>query len=304
MLVWVDGALRPLGEATISVFSHAVMRGTAVFDVMRVVEGPTGPTAIGLRPHLARLERSMALMGMQPTVSLGGLERAVVEVVAANPGAAIVKVVAAWAEIPTKSLPVSLQPTITVAAFVPDPLEPGLPPAPPLSLKTAQAPKMPRSLLPPGLKVAASYTVGVRETLAAMAEGFDGVVFRTVDGLLAEGTTQSLFVVRGNRLIVPPLDVVLDGITRRLVLDIGAHLGFHAEVRGVGWDEVIGADELFLCSTNAPVAPIVRLDDVTFGADGPVSAAIRSEVDAMIASADHPLARRWLTPLTDARSRG
>ncbi len=301
-LVWIDGDLRPFGEATISVFSHAVMRGTAVFDVLRVVEGPGGPTAIGLRPHLARLERSMALMGMQSSVSVARLERAVVDVVAANPGAAIVKAVAAWAEIPDKSLPVSLQPSITVAAFVPDPLEPGLPPSEPVALRTAHAPKMPRSLLPPGLKVAASYTVGVRETLEAMADGFDGVVFRTVDGLLAEGTTQSLFVVCGNRLVVPPLDVVLDGITRRLVLDIGAHLGFHCEIRGVGWDEVTGADELFLCSTNAPVVPVARLDDVTFPPDGAVSAAIRNEIDSMIASVDHPLARRWLTPLSGAPS--
>ncbi len=281
----------------VSVFSHAVMRGTAVFDVLRVVQSASGPAVVGLRPHLARLERSMAMMGMEPTVSMAELERAVRTVAAANPGVAMVKTVAAWSEIPAKSLPVSLAPTITVAAFVPDPLEPIFVVADPVALRTATAPKLPPEVLPPALKVAASYTVGVRETMAAMAAGFDSVVFRTTDGLLAEGTTQSVFVVKGERLIVPPLDVVLDGITRRLVLDISAYLGFHCEVRPVPWPEVEGADELFLCSTNAPVAPVARLDDHRWPDVGPVSQAITDEVEAMIGDADHPLARRWLTPV-------
>ncbi|MEZ5375660.1 MAG: aminotransferase class IV [Acidimicrobiales bacterium] len=295
--VWIDGELRPIDDATISVFSHAVMRGTAVFDVLRIVQAPGGPAAIGLRPHLARLERSMAMMGMEPSVSLATLERAVSAVVAENQGAATVKTVAAWAEIPAKSLPVSLTPSITMGAFVPDPLEPTIPAAEPVSLRTALAPKLPAAMLPPALKVAASYTVGVRETMAAMAEGFDSVIFKTVDGLLAEGTTQSVFVVRGERLVVPPLDVVLDGITRRLVLDVGAYLGYHCEVRPVTWPEVEAADELFLCSTNAPVAPVARLDDHKWSTVGPVSSAIANEIARMIADAEHPLARRWLTPV-------
>ncbi len=239
----------------------------------------------------------MAMMGMEPAVSVAELERAVSLVVAANPGTATVKTVAAWSEIPAKSLPVSLVPTITMAAFVPEPLEPTLPIADPVSLRTAIAPKLPADLLPPALKVAASYTVGVRETMAAMAAGFDSVVFRTTEGMLAEGTTQSLFVVKGERLILPPLDVVLDGITRRLVLDVGAYCGFHCEVRPVPWPEVESADELFLCSTNTPVAPVARLDDRTWPTMGPVSTAITNEIDAVLANAEHPLARRWLTPV-------
>ena len=68
--VWIDGELGPADAASVSVFSHAVMRGTAVFDVLRVVEGPDGPSAIGLRPHMARFERSMQTMGMQPDRSV------------------------------------------------------------------------------------------------------------------------------------------------------------------------------------------------------------------------------------------
>ena len=110
---------------------------------------------------------------------------------------------------------------VTIAAFVSDPLEPTLPPVEPARLQTATVPKLAAALLPPSLKVAASYTIGIRETMAAMAAGWDGVVFRTTDGMLAEGLTQSLFVVARNRLVVPPLDVVLDSVTRRLVLDVG-----------------------------------------------------------------------------------
>ncbi len=295
-VIWIDGEFVPYGKATVHVLSHGMQRGSTVFDVLKVVHVDGGPAAFGLREHVARFMQSMQLMGMTPEVTLPELEAAVAAAVAANPGAEVVKLAAAWIEVPLRSLPVSTVPTVYVAAMLPSAaVDPGGT-HDAVRVMTAASPKMPSEVLPPSLKVAASYTAGVRERLRAVAEGYDDVVFRTMSGDLAEGTTQSLFVISGGQVLLPPLDNVLDGITRRVVLDLVRHEAIHVDVRPVYWDEVTGADELFLSSTNSQVLPVAQLDDRMLDAPGPITARLSTRMDELLAG-QHELSRRWLTPL-------
>ena len=295
-VIWIDGTLVPSDEASVHVLSHGMQRGSTVFDVLKVVHLDDGPAAFGLREHAARFMQSMELMAMTPDVGLAEIEQAVRVTVAANPGAEVVKLVAAWVEVPLRSLPVSTRPTIFVAALRQNAAADPGDTAATVTLMTASAPKLPSTMLPPGLKVAASYTIGVRERLAAAAAGFDDVVFRTVDGDLAEGSTQSLFVVRDGQVVVPPIDTVLDSITRRAVVDLARAAGIHVDVRPVSWSEVIDADELFLSSTNSHVLPVSRIDDLPFDAPGPVSEVLIAAMAEMLAGR-HERSRRWLTNL-------
>ncbi len=290
-LIWADGAVVDAHAATVPVLSHGLQRGSTVFDVLRVVELDDGPAAFGLRPHIVRFLASMDLMGMDRPYAVAELETAVATAVLANPGSSIVKCVAAWAEEAPSLLPESLRPSVWVATLPAPDTGPEV-----LSLTASEVPKIPSALLPPGLKVAAAYTPGVRAQLAARAAGFDGVVLRSQDGTLAEGVTQSVFVVQGGRLRVPALDTVLDGITRRAVLEVAHDMGITAEIRPVRWDEVEAADELFLCSTNGPVRPIGRLDDRTLAAPGPVTTQLLHAVDRLLAGS-HRRSAAWLTPL-------
>jgi branched-subunit amino acid aminotransferase/4-amino-4-deoxychorismate lyase len=144
--------------------------------------------------------------------------------------------------------------------------------------------------------VAASYTPGLREQLRSQAEGYDHTLFRTSDGDLAESTTLSALVIAGERIVVPPLDTVLDGITRRIALDAAQDMGIPIEVRPVSWDEVTAADELVLTSTTHPLVPVGRLDDREFDAPGPITTALGA-VMAELYAGTHPLSDQWLTPL-------
>lgn len=291
-LVWRDGELIPFADATLHVLSHAAHRGSEVFDVLKVVTTDAGPAALGLRAHVARFDRSMQMMGMDPPYEVADLEEAVRATVVANPGADVVKLVAAWAEIALSTHPVSRRPMIVVAALSGSPVDVLQPPA---RLTSSPMPKMPAEILPPSLKVAAAYTAGVRQQLQ-MAEGVDDVIFRTVDGRLAEATTQSLLVVKGDRLIGPSFDRVLDGITRRILSDLAPGIGLAVEVRDVYWDEVEGADELILTSTNNIVRPVATLDDHGYAAPGPVAQGLADEAEALF-SGGHALSGRWLTVL-------
>lgn len=298
-VMWRNGEIIPSSEARVHVLSHAAHRGSEVFDVLRVIEGPAGPSAVGLRPHVARFDRSMELMGMESPYDVATLEQAVAETVFANPGSSTVKLVAVWDAIAPTTIPVSVVPTIFVAALQNDAssIEIGSP----VKIRTAVMPKIPATILPPALKVAAGYTPGVRQQLAAARDGFDDVIFRTAAGKLAEATSQSLLVVSAGRVLAPPLDSVLDGITRRLLIDLAANDGMIVEIRDVHWDEVESADELILNSTTRFVRPVGQLDYRELDAPGPVTRQLAGQVIAL-AKGDHPLTDRWLTPLASLQS--
>ena len=303
-MMWADGEMIRFEDATMHVLSHSTQRGSAVFDVINILdveteEGSataphtTTPYALGLNGHVARFVRSMKLMGMDSDYTVEELEAAVVATVLANPGTAVVKLVGAWTEIPLRTLPITTTPHVWIAAMVPDP-NADLPPTTGVKLQTASCPKMPASILPPSLKVAASYTAGVRQRMTAVAAGFDDVVFKTTEGDLAEGTTQSLSVITGNTLAVPPLDDVLDSITRQMMLEVAKHEGLTVEIRTVPWSEVMAADELFLSSANLSALPVSHIDNQAYPSPGPVTQRLMAAAD-LLAAGKHELSDRWLT---------
>lgn len=284
----------PFNEATVHVLSHAAHRGSEVFDVLRVVSNVDGTAALGLRRHVARFDRSMQLMGMETPYDLGTIERAVAETVAANDDVVYVKLVAVWAEVAMGTEPVSRRPSVMVAAVQADDGDVVM--QEPARIRTSSMPKMPASILPPTLKVAAGYTAGLRRQLDAFEAGFDDVIFRSTAGRLAEATSQSLLVVLGDKIIGPPFDTVLDGITRRLLLDLAQLHDLSVQVRDVFWDEVTSADELIFTSTTNLVRPIAQLDDQVLEAPGNVAKLLAEGVEAVIAGR-HALSEHWLTPL-------
>jgi len=298
----------PWAEATVHVLSHAANRGSEVFDVLRVLPGPgpgpgggdrgaPAPVAVGLRPHVARFEHSMALMGMASPWDIRTLEQAVAETVAANPGPAdrLVKLVAAWAEVPPATVPVSLVPTVFVACA--PVASPGVLADQPARLRSVAAGRIPADVLPTSLKVAALYTAAVRLQLSARADGYDDVILRTASGDLAEAPSQSLLVVTGEgRVLAPPLDSVLDGVTRRLVLDLALDRGLAVDVRSIRWEEVTEAAELLLVSTSRFIRPVAELDGVAYPAPGPVATELAADLQTLV-DGRHRLSSRWLTTL-------
>ncbi|HCZ16560.1 MAG TPA: D-amino acid aminotransferase [Candidatus Accumulibacter sp.] len=94
------------------------------------------------------------------------------------------------------------------------------------------------------------------------------------DGLLTEGSSSNVFVVKDGVLATPPRDHrILAGITRDLVLELAAQQRMPCEVRDISDAELRSADELWLTSSTREVLPITSLDGqpVGTGRPGPVA---------------------------------
>ena len=160
-------------------------------------------------------------------------------------------------------------------------------------------------------KVAGNYAASLAAKAEALAVGCDDVLFldaherRWVEEL--SGMNLVFVEQRGESaaLVSPaPNGTILDGVTRRSVLELATHLGYETIERPVSIDEIFagGFDEAFACGTAAVIAPIGSVRSsagtATFagGDPGPVTVALRRAlVDLQEGTAGDPFS--WRLPL-------
>ena len=99
-------------------------------------------------------------------------------------------------------------------------------------------------------------TMGLLEALDA---GADTVLLTDGQGHVVEGPGFNVFAVRAGRLVTPR-DGVLEGITRRTVIEIAQSQGIPVETRTLAAAELRTADEAFLSSSGGGVLPVTRID--------------------------------------------
>ncbi|GGX78335.1 aminodeoxychorismate lyase [Vogesella alkaliphila] len=102
------------------------------------------------------------------------------------------------------------------------------------------------------------------ENVLARSEWTDPVIAEglmlDMDGTVVEGTMSNLFIVRAGELITPLLDRCgVSGAMRACVIDTAANLGLHVREARLSPDEVMAADEAFVCNSLAGIWPLRQL---------------------------------------------
>lgn len=108
--------------------------------------------------------------------------------------------------------------------------------------------------------------------LEAYDKGYDHAVLLDRDGNVTEGRGWNIFALHGGRLVSPD-DGVLEGITRRTVIELAQQTNIKAELGKVRAEDLRGADEVFMTSTAGGIMPIRKVDDkvIGTGSRGPVT---------------------------------
>ena len=99
-----------------------------------------------------------------------------------------------------------------------------------------------------------------------------------MDGYVAEGAGENIFIVKKGKLYTPDLTSCLEGITRDSIVTLAHDLGIELVEKRITRDEVYCADEAFFTGTAAEVTPIRELDNRTIGAGsrGPITAKLQA----------------------------
>lgn len=110
----------------------------------------------------------------------------------------------------------------------------------------------------------------------ALEDGFDTVVLADADGHVCEGPGFNVFAVKDG-VVLTAKTGVLEGITRKTVMEICQHLNLPLEVRDIPVAEFLGADEVFISSSGGGPTPITGVNNRVYGngAPGPITLQIR-----------------------------
>jgi len=146
-------------------------------------------------------------------------------------------------------------------------------------------------------KVSGGYVNSALAKSEAVQNGMDEAIFLDSRGFVSEGSAENLFLIRGNVLYTPTIpSSILEGITRRSILQIASDLGFSVIERDISRSELYIADEMFFTGTGVQVAWIKSVDRRTIGDSkiGPITKRIQ-EVFFDIVKGDNSNYNPWLT---------
>jgi branched-chain amino acid aminotransferase len=125
------------------------------------------------------------------------------------------------------------------------------------------------SALNPAIK-SLNYLNNILAKIEALNGGCEEAIMLNAEGFVAECTGDNIFIVKGDRLLTPPLSAgALYGITRSVVMDLGRGQGLEVGEPNLTRHDMFNADECFLTGTGAEIIPVVKIDGRVIGAGKP-----------------------------------
>jgi len=100
------------------------------------------------------------------------------------------------------------------------------------------------------------------------------------EGYVAEGPGENIFWIKDGIIFTPPLTSVLEGITRKTIIEIAKDMNFEVKEEFIARDVLYLADEAFFAGSAAELTPIREIDNYTIGSGerGPVSKQLQEKL--------------------------
>lgn len=269
-LVYLDGRFLAEPEARIPVGDRGLLYGDAIFETIRTYRGV--PHLLG--EHVERLRHGTRALGFALPRPPGGWRRIVAELLDKNGrgrGDAAIRITVTRGPGGDGLLPPRCtRPTILATMRE---LDPRIPALRERGASVVIVPFEPGHAGPLAGVKTTGYAAAILAKRAASRSGaFEGL-YSGSRGLLSEGATSNLFLVRRGRLETPPLERGgLPGITRARVIELARRGGVPVVERPLRRSDLLQAEEAFLTATTIEVLPIRTVDERDLpGAPGPLT---------------------------------
>ncbi|MDF3041532.1 MAG: branched-chain amino acid aminotransferase, partial [Thermomicrobiales bacterium] len=159
--------------------------------------------------------------------------------------------------------------------------------------------RLPDNAVPGRGKISGGYINSALAKDEAEEKGADEAILLDQHGHVAEGSGCNLFLVRDGTLVTAPITGdILEGITRRTMMQFARDEGIPIEERDIDRSELYIVDEAFFCGTGVQIAPITTIDGrpIGDGIPGPISLKLR-EIFFDTVRGRNPKYAQFLTPV-------
>ncbi len=278
-VIWFDGEMVPWREATTHVLTHTLHYGMGVFEGVRAYKGEQGTAIFRLEEHTKRLFGSARILKMPMPYDQATLNEAQLAVVRENKlESAYIRPMCFYGSEGMGLRADNLKTHVIVAAWSwgaylgEDNMKNGI------RIKTSSFSRHHVNITMCRAKANGNYMNSMLALNEALTDGYDEALLLDVDGFVAEGSGENIFIVRNGKLYTPDLTSALEGITRDTVMRIAAEQGLEIHEKRITRDEVYLADEAFFTGTAAEVTPIREVDNrpIGSGTRGPITERLQS----------------------------
>ena len=300
MICYFEGAWVPMRDAKVNIMTHAFMYGTATFEGIRAYWNEDQGTLYGLkvREHVERIRQSCRILLMKNIPSVDELTGLIVETVRRNGFRQDAYIRPSFYK-STKAIGVRLHNLENELYIIAVPFGNYIDTDAGVRVMTSSWRRNSDDALPARGKIVGGYVNMAFQKSEAELNGFDEAIVLTADGHVNEASAANLCVVRDGVALTPPVsDDLLEGVTRKAIIEMLGKEGIPLVERSIDRSELYVADEVLLCGTGVQVSPVIEVDHrpVGSGEIGPISRLVRDRYfDAVRGRL--PEYRHWLTPI-------
>jgi branched-chain amino acid aminotransferase len=278
-VIWYDGKMVPWRDANTHVLTHTLHYGLGVFEGLRAYETAKGPAIFRLQEHTDRLFNSAHIFMMKIPYDKATLMQAQCDVVKQNKlVSGYIRPIAFYGAEAMGLSAKTLSTHVAIAAWPwgtylgPEALENGI------RVKTSSFTRHHVNINMCRAKSVTTYANSILANQEVGLNGYDEALLLDVEGYVAEGSGENIFIVKQGKLYTPDLTSCLEGITRASVIDLAAEIGIPVIEKRITRDEIYCADEAFFTGTAAEVTPIRELDNRMIGPGkrGPITTQIQT----------------------------
>jgi branched-chain amino acid aminotransferase len=296
-LIWMNGEFVAWEDAKIHVLTHGLHYGTGVFEGVRCYETELGPAVFRNAEHVERLLRSAELYYMPVPYSADEIRGATRELVARNGlRSCYIRpiIYRGYGQMGLNPLDAPVDVTIACWEWAAYLGEQGKRDG--IRAKVSSWERIsPRSLIPHA-KASGQYLNSVLAKVESVKAGYEEAILLDEHGHVCEGTGENIYVVREGEIATPGQhNSILDGITRRSIIQIAQDLGYRVVERSGARAELYVADEIFMSGTAAELVPVREIDDhkIATGQPGEITRVLQSAFDDAIHGRSERY-REWL----------
>ena len=295
--IWMDGKLIPWKKANVHVLTHTLHYGMGVFEGIRCYRTDDGPAVFRLKDHMLRLENSAKLVGMKLPYSVNKMMQATKETIKANHiDECYIRPIAYYGYGVMGLNPEGSKVNVAIAVWPwgtylgEEGLKHGI------RANISKWRRIHPSIMPPQAKVVANYANSILAKVDALQSGYDEAILLNLDGNVAEGPGENIFMTKGGELITPPISSgALAGITRDSIIKIAKDTGIRFKEKDITPKELYSADEAFFTGTAAEVTPIREIDGKKIGESkrGPITERLQ-DIFFNVIRGKNPKYEAWL----------
>lgn len=272
-IIYLDGEYVPEKEAKISVFDHGVLYGDGVFEGIRAYSG----RIFKCKEHIDRIFAAAKAIMLEIPLSKKELTEVVLETCRRNnlkDGYIRLVVTRGKGDLGLSPANCPKATVFCIAASIklyPEEMyTKGMP------IITSSQRRNKATIVDPQVK-SLNYLNNILAKIEANRASVPEALMLNHDGIVAECTGDNIFIVKDNVIYTPPIHIgILDGITRRAVMELASGMGYQVEEKEFTLFNVYNADECFLTGTAAEAIPVTMVDGriVGDGVAGPVTGKI------------------------------